>query len=81
MITKTVQETPPNATHWSRSATAAAVHRGSYTRVDDLETTIYDYLAQHNTKPKPFHWAKTAEDILARERRAPDKLDEFRGNR
>ena len=54
---------------------------GSYTSVDDLEATIYDYLAQHNTKPKPFTWTKPAEDILARERRALDKLDETRGNR
>ena len=32
-------------------------------------------------KPKPFNWTKTAEDILARERRVLDKLDEIRGNR
>jgi len=49
--------------------------------VDDLEAAIYDYFGQHNTKPKPFHWSKTAEDILTRERRALDKLDEIRGNR
>ena len=55
--------------------------RGSYTSVDDLEAAIYDYLAQHNTKPKPFTWTKTAEDILALEQRALDKLDEIRGNR
>ena len=30
---------------------------------------------------KPFTWTKTAEDILTRERRALDKLDEIRGNR
>jgi len=61
--------------------TSKRIRRGSSTRVDDLETTINDYLAQHNTKPKPFRWAKTAEDILTRERRGPDKLDEIRGNR
>ena len=49
--------------------------------LDDLETAIHDYLAQHNTKPKPFTWTKTAEDILARERRGLDKLDEIRRNR
>jgi len=36
---------------------------------------------QHNTKPKPFIWTKTAEDILERECRALDALDEIRGNR
>jgi transposase len=61
--------------------TSKRIRRGSYTSVDDLEATIYDYLAQHNAKPKPFTWTKTAEDILARERRALDKLDEIRGNR
>ena len=57
------------------------IRRGSYTSVEDLEAAIYDYLAQHNEKPKPFKWTKTAEDILTRERRALDKLDEIRGNR
>lgn len=57
------------------------IRRGSYTSVDDLEAAIYDCPGQHNAKPKPFHWTKTAEDILTRERRALDKLDEIRGNR
>ena len=61
--------------------TTKRIRRGSYTSVDDLEDTIYDYLAQHNAKPKPFTWTKTAEDILVRERRALDKLDEIRGTR
>ncbi len=57
------------------------IRRGSYTSFDDLEATIYDYLGQHYTKPKPFHWSKTAEDFLKRERRALDRIDEIRGNR
>ena len=61
--------------------TARRIRRGSYTSVDDLEAAISDYLGQHTTKPKPFTWTKTAEDILTRERRALDKLDEIRGNR
>lgn len=61
--------------------TTRRIRRGSYSSVDDLETAIHDYLLQHNTKPKPFHWTKTADDILTRERRALDKLDEIRGNR
>jgi hypothetical protein len=60
---------------------AAWLTEFSYTIVGDLEAAIYDYLGQHNAKPKPFTWTKTAEDILARERRALDKLDEIRGNR
>jgi hypothetical protein len=46
-----------------------------------LKGAIYDYLLQHNAKPKPFVWSKTADDIINRERRALDALDEIRGNR
>ena len=59
------------------SASAAAVTPS----VDDLEAAIYDYLLQHNAKPKPFVWRISAEDILTRERRALDAPDEIRGNR
>jgi hypothetical protein len=61
--------------------TSRRIRRASYSSVDDLETAIYDYLLGHNTRSKPFTWTKTAENILARERRALDKLDEIRGNR
>ena len=61
--------------------TTKPIRRGSYTSVDDLQAAIYDYLGQHNTKPKPFTWTKTAENILTREQRALDKLDEIRRNR
>ena len=113
VIAKTVQESPPNATHktpevraWLEKhprfklhftptsaswlnlverffaeITSRRIRRGSYSSVNDLEAAIYDYLAQHNEKPKPFRWTKTADDILARERRAPNALDEIRGNR
>ena len=57
------------------------IRRGSYSSVDDLETAIYDYLLQHNARPKPFVWSKRAEDIITRERRALDALDQIRGNR
>ncbi len=61
--------------------TAKRIRRGSYSSVGDLENAIYDYLSQHNAKPKPFVWSKSAEDILTRERRALDALDAIRGNR
>ena len=61
--------------------TSRRIRSVSYTSVDDIKTAIYDYLAQHNEKPKPFRWTKTAEDILTRERRALDALDQIRGNR
>lgn len=61
--------------------TAKRIRRGSYSSVGDLENAIYDYLSQHNAKPKPFVWSKSAEDIVTRERRALDALDGIRGNR
>jgi transposase len=61
--------------------TTRRIRRGSYSSADDLETAIYDYLLRHNTKPKPFAWTKSAEDILYRERRALDALDDILGNR
>ncbi|MFO7805809.1 MAG: IS630 family transposase [Paracoccaceae bacterium] len=61
--------------------TSKRIRRGSYTSVDDLQAAIYGYLAQHNETPKPFRWTKSADDILARERRALDALDAIRGNR
>jgi transposase len=61
--------------------TSRRIRRGSYSSVNDLEASIYDYLAQHNEQPKPFRWTKTAQDILTRERRALNALDELRGNR
>ena len=61
--------------------TARRIRRGSCSSVDDLEDAIYDYLLQHNTKPKPFVWSKSAKDILTRERRALGALDKIRGNR
>ena len=61
--------------------TSKRIRRGSYSGVDELEAAIYDYLVQHNEKPKPFTWTKSAKDILARERRALNTLDEIRGNR
>lgn len=61
--------------------TAKRIRRGSDTSVGDLEAAIYDYLLQHNAGPKTFTWTKSAQNILARERRALDALDEIRGNR
>ena len=61
--------------------TAKRIRRGSSSSVADLRDAIYDYLLQHNAKPEPFVWSKSAEDILTRERRALAALDEIRGNR
>lgn len=51
------------------------IRRGVFKSVADLEEAIEDYLLRHNAAAKPYRWTKTATDILARERRALDKLD------
>ncbi|WP_415183898.1 transposase [Phaeovulum sp.] len=61
--------------------TSKRIRRGSDSSVGDLETAISDHLAQQSEKPKPFRWTKSTEDILIRERRALDALDEIDGNR
>jgi len=56
------------------------IRHGSDASVNDPKAAIDDDLAQHNETPKPFEWTRSAESILTRQRRAPDALDEVRGN-
>jgi hypothetical protein len=39
-----------------------------------LVAAIDEYIAHHNTKPKPFIWTKSARDILQKVIRADHKL-------
>ncbi len=54
------------------------IRRGTFHSVADLEDAIHNYLDQHNAAPKPFQWTKSADTILAKERRALEKLEEIR---
>jgi len=58
--------------------TTRRIRRGTFASVADLEEAIHDYLDQHNAEPKPFVWTKTADTILAKERRALDVLEAVR---
>jgi hypothetical protein len=44
--------------------------RGVFTSVAELESAIDEYVAHHNTNPKPFIWTKSARDILQKVIRA-----------
>jgi len=44
--------------------TAKRIRRGTFKSVPRLEQAIRDYLAEHNTKPKPFLWTASADLIL-----------------
>lgn len=46
------------------------IRRGSFHNVDDLIGAIGEYINQHNQNPKPFIWTATANDILAKVKRA-----------
>ena len=55
--------------------TTKRIRRGAFTSVAELKEAIHDYLDRHNADPKPFVWTKTADAILAKERRALDTLE------
>ena len=46
------------------------LRRGVFTSVPELVVAIDEYVAHHNTNPKPFIWTKSARDILQKVIRA-----------
>jgi len=57
-----------------RDITTERLRRGVFTSVPELVTAIDDYIAHHNTNPKPFIWTKSARDILQKVIRANSRL-------
>ena len=57
-----------------RDITVNRLRRGVFTSVPELVTAIDEYVAHHNTKPKPFIWTKSAADILQKVIRANNRL-------
>ena len=53
-----------------RDITDKRIRRGVFASVAELEAAINDYIAVHNTRPKPFIWTAQASDILAKVTRA-----------
>ena len=49
-----------------RDITDKRIRRDSYTSVPELELAIDLYVAEHNIDPKPFIWAASASEILAK---------------
>ena len=50
------------------------MRRGVFTSVPELISAIDEYIAHHNTNPKPFIWTKSVRDILQRVIRANSRL-------
>jgi transposase len=57
-----------------RDITTERLRRGVFTSVPELVSAIEEYVAHHNTKPKPFIWTKSARDILQKVIRANRRL-------
>lgn len=60
---------------WFRDITEQRIRRDAFQNVDHLIEAIFDYIDHHNDHRKPFIWTATAEDILAKVRRARQVLD------
>lgn len=50
---------------WFSTLTEKQIRRGTHRSTRQLEQAIRAYLNTYNANPKPFAWAKSAEDILA----------------
>ena len=46
--------------------TRRRLKRGDFRSLVDLQSAINLYIAEHNNRPRPFVWTKTAEAILAK---------------
>ena len=57
-----------------RDITTERLRRGVFTSVPELVCAIDEYVAHHNTNPKPFIWTKSARDILQKVIRANSRL-------
>ncbi len=57
-----------------RDITTERLRRGVFTSVPELVATIDEYIAHHNTHPKPFIWTKSARDTLQKVIRANRRL-------
>jgi transposase len=58
-----------------RDLTQHRLRRGVFRDVEELITTIDEYVDSHNEKPKPFVWTASARDILEKVKRARKALD------
>jgi transposase len=57
-----------------RELSTQRLDRGVFTSVPELIKAIEEFLAHHNTNPKPFIWTKSARDILQKVIRANSRL-------
>ena len=58
--------------------TGKRIRRGAFTSIAELETAIDNYLEEHNAAAKPYVWTKTATEIVDKQRRAREKLENIK---
>jgi transposase len=58
-----------------RDLTQNQLRRGIFRDVEELITTIGEYIDKHNDNPKPFVWTAKAADILEKVKRARKALN------
>jgi len=61
---------------WFAVLTDKQIRRGTHRSVRQLESAIKDYLAIYNESPKPFVWAKTADEILTNVARFAQRISD-----
>jgi transposase len=57
-----------------RDISEQCIRRGVFKSVKELNQSVSAYITQHNEDPKPFIWTAKATDILAKVKRARQKL-------
>lgn len=60
-----------------RDITQKRIRRGVFKSVPDLISAVDGYIESHNANPAPYIWTKSASDILAKVKRAREKLDKM----
>ena len=63
---------------WFGELTQKAVRRGAFVSVAELQETIQQFLQAWNEAPRPFVWTATVEKIMAKVKRARQKLEEIK---
>jgi transposase len=61
-----------------RDLTDKRIRRSAFTSVDELKSTIFDYIEHHNKNPAPFVWTAQADKILEKVGRARLALNKLR---
>ncbi len=60
---------------WFAEITRKRIRRGVFRSLPQLIQTISDYIDDHNQNPQTFTWTATAQDIIAKVRRAKATID------